>query len=147
METGRDNAMDTNRIYKRSGSAWNIRECAGPLAAVFCSLLLSLALVFCLSVQSGSAAYANIYNASDAAAATGGEIPDSVNVVDDQESESIDDEDVPMASGLGGAEPVSSAGGGLQWAIVAGIAAVIAFFAAMTIRANRNISAMKNRFK
>ena len=67
-----------------------------------------------------------------------------------EDGDEIEDEANPMSSGLGGGEPVDSLGGiGLEWVIVVGIIAVIAFFGVSTARQNSSINKMRRtiRFK
>ena len=116
-----------------------------------------LVLAFILSFATPLAtvpAFANMYATSDAAAAV--ENPESSQVGNNanadgaaegaSEAEEIDDEDVPMVSGLGGAEPVTNVSSRFQWIIIAGIAAVVAFFVFSVVKLNRSISKMKDRF-
>lgn len=65
-----------------------------------------------------------------------------------QETETIEDEDNPLSDGLGGGEPaLSQAGAGIQWVVIAGIIAVVAFFAVKTHRLNSSINKMKDTFR
>ena len=117
------------------------------LVAVYVVSFVMVVVLALSAVQIAMPAYANIYSQSEAAAAL--DESASVDTLQDQENgeaEAIDDEEVPMSSGLGGAEPVSNMGVGFKAVIVAGIVAIIAFFAGSVFRLNRNISTMKNRF-
>lgn len=126
------------------------RSSDANLVALVASYLVTLAMIVVLAlsaVQIATPAYAKIYSESEAAAAI--DESASADTLQDQEgaqSEAIEDEDVPMSSGLGGAEPVSNMGVGFQAIIIAGIVAVVAFFVVSVLRLNRNISTMKNRF-
>ena len=62
------------------------------------------------------------------------------------ESESIDDEENPMTSGLGGGEPVTNDVGVASIAVV-GIIAVGAFFFALIRKLNSNIKDMDSMFR
>ena len=130
------------------------KKIALAIAAV--SLVFVLALLG--SLQATHPAYASIYPASEAAAAVekapasgdAAAAPGKKAASDEAaaaEGETIEDEDVPMSSGLGGAEPVAAGGMSFQWIIVAGIIAVVAFFAASTLRLNKNITKMRDRLR
>ena len=63
------------------------------------------------------------------------------------EGETIDDEENPMSSGLGGAEPVSSSMISFGIVAICGIIAVAAFFMALMRKLNGNINDMNKMFK
>ena len=97
-------------------------------------------------------AYASVYPDSAPAAAAQSENQASgasgeASSDEAASAEEIDDEDVPMAAGPGGGEPVFSTGAGMHWAIVAGIAFVVVFFAVSMFRLNKNISDMRQRLR
>ena len=149
--------------YDESGSDMNVNKmhCMASLpkgmrriALFLVALTFATILAFAGSLQFSSQAYANIYPASEASAAvdnaSGQAASDKAAATDGQkssESETIEDDETPMSSGLGGGEPLASSSNGIKWVIVVGIAAVVAFFVASTLRMNKSINTMKNRFK
>ena len=118
-----------------------------------------LALVLCFggaNVQPQNA-YAEIYPANEATAGNpaaaqdpqaSASAPSANGDSQDEaaEGESIEDEETPMSSGLGGGEPVASGFSFGPIAIV-GIVAVAAFFFVLFRRLNGSISRMNNMFK
>ena len=127
---------------------------AHSIARSFVILLASASVVLAIAVfgavQVHQSAYASVYPASDAAAEVS-QVDQSADNEDEAQDaaaeESIEDEDVPMAAGLGGSEPVAAVGTNLQWLIIAGIVAVLAFFAVSTFRVNRSIDKMRDRLR
>ena len=124
------------------------------IALVLAALAFATVLAFAGSLQVSSQAYANIYPASEASAAadqaSDKAASDQAAATDGQkssDSETIEDDETPMSSGLGGGEPLASSSNGIKWVIVIGIAAVVAFFVASTLRMNKSIDTMRNRFK
>lgn len=138
--------MNVNETGFMAGVSRGMRRLAAAIAAL--SLVVVLSLMG--SMQAAPQAYASIYPASEAAAAVDDQASGSAAAADDQaaqEEEAIEDEETPMSSGLGGGEPLAAAGMSFQWVIIAGIVAVVAFFAASTLRLNKNITKMRNRLK
>ena len=145
---------------------------ADVLVAGFFAVLAAFALAFALSIGPNAAfsdyAYATIYPANDAAqtqdasdespdvASEGAAGSSAAAAVDadqaDEEgeagaSESIDEEETPMSSGLGGGEPVSSSGFSFGPVAVVGIAVVLAFFYVLIRRLNGSIRDMNRMFR
>ena len=124
------------------------------IALVLAALAFATVLAFAGSLQVSSQAYANICPASEASAAADQASDKAASgqaaATDGQkssDSETIEDDETPMSSGLGGGEPLASSSNGIKWVIVIGIAAVVAFFVASTLRMNKSIDTMRNRFK
>ena len=147
-ESGSD--MNANKLHCMASLPKGMRRIALVLAA----LAFATVLAFAGSLQVSSQAYANIYPASEASAAadqaSGKAASDQAAATDDQKSsegETIEDDETPMSSGLGGGEPLASSSNGIKWVVIIGIAAVVAFFVASTLRMNKSIDTMKNRFK
>ena len=142
--------MNGNNMHYMASLPKGMRRIALVLAA----LVLATVLAFAGSLQVSSEAYANIYPASEASAAvdnaSGQAASDQAAATDSKassDSETIEDDETPMSSGLGGGEPLASSSNGIKWVIVVGIAAVVAFFVASTLRMNKSIDTMRNRFK
>ena len=147
-ESGSD--MNANKLHCMASMPKGMRRFALILAA----LAFATVLAFAGSLQVSSQAYANIYPASEASAAADQASDEAASgqaaTTDSQkssDSETIEDDETPMSSGLGGGEPLASSSNGIKWVIVVGIAAVVAFFVASTLRMNKSIDTMKNRFK
>lgn len=122
------------------------------IATVLVAIALACTMLLFGAAQMHDDAFAAIYNVSSDESASAQDDSDGQNgaSADKAAGEEIDDEENPMSSGLGGGEPVDSLGGiGLEWLIVAGIIAVVAFFGVSMGRQNSNINKMKRtiRFK
>lgn len=135
------------------------RRSKGLSIAAFIAACM-LALVVCfggLNAQPYSA-YAEIYPANEAASdnpaaaqdpqasASSADANDDSEENGEAEGESIEDEETPMSSGLGGGEPVAS-GFSFGPIAVAGIVAVVAFFLVLFRKLNGSISRMNSMFK
>ena len=147
-ESGSD--MNGTKMHRMASLPKGMRRIALFLTA----LAFATVLAFAGSLQVSSQAYANIYPASEASAAadqaSDKAASDQAAATDGQkssDSETIEDDETPMSSGLGGGEPLASSSNGIKWVIVIGIAAVVAFFVASTLRMNKSIDTMRNRFK
>lgn len=147
-ESGSD--MNGTKMHRMASLPKGMRRIALFLTA----LAFATVLAFAGSLQVSSQAYANIYPASEASAAadqaSDKAASDQAAATDGQkssDSETIEDDETPMSSGLGAGEPLASSSNGIKWVIVIGIAAVVAFFVASTLRMNKSIDTMRNRFK
>lgn len=116
-------------------------------AIAFISIfILAFALTFGFFAQFEAVpiAYAGIHSVDEEAESE--MAADSSESAEPEEGESIDDEENPMSSGLGGGEPISN-DAGFGGIIVVGIVAVAAFFFVLIRKLNGSIRDMNSMFK
>lgn len=143
----RRNVGNINNSYhmQEEASRPSLFSRAAALVATL-TLVAALAFGFCVVHDGDSQAYATIYPAGENA-----QVEDQANEGDEpdanaSEAETIDEEDNPLSSGLGGGEPVVN-GIGFGPIAIAGIAVVALFFFVLMRRLNSNIKDMSRMFK
>ena len=118
------------------------------LACVLLALSLAVPSSIVFAEQAQAAVYATEQTVDDEETG-GGATADGADDEGTGEAageESIEEDELPLSSGLGGGEPVS-AGGGFAGIVVVGIVAVAVFFLVLIRRQNSSIKNMNRMFK
>lgn len=126
------------------------------VTSIIAAVMLALAVSFCMGAVAPQDAYATIYAAPESeqaadvderASTTKSMNGASAEEADEAaEGETIEDDETPMSSGLGGGEPVAG-GVGFGGIAIVGIAIVAVFFLVLMRKTNGSIKDMRTMFK